>query len=107
VVLIGTLLPLIRSAIDGVADLGRRALLQTSTFTALVAPALIALPAGALLAWKRGDLGSALRRLWIAGLAASVAIPGHLRAGHAAQSGSRLWYRPRSLGDRRRLGGGG
>ena len=72
VVLIGTLLPLIRSAIDGV-PISVGAPYYNLTFTALIAPALIALPAGALLAWKRGDLLIALRRLWIAALAAAVA----------------------------------
>ncbi|HLY80788.1 MAG TPA: heme lyase CcmF/NrfE family subunit, partial [Caulobacteraceae bacterium] len=73
VVLIGTLLPLIRSAIDG-TPISVGAPYYNLTFTALVAPALIALPAGALLAWKRGDLPVALRRLWIAALAAAVAV---------------------------------
>ncbi|HXQ15726.1 MAG TPA: heme lyase CcmF/NrfE family subunit [Caulobacteraceae bacterium] len=73
VVLIGTLLPLIRSAIDG-TPISVGAPYFNTTFGALVSPALIALPAGALLAWKRGDLPAALRRLWIAGLAAAVAI---------------------------------
>jgi len=71
VVLIGTLLPLIRSAIDG-TPISVGAPYYNLTFTALIAPALIALPAGALLAWKRGDLRAALRRLWIAALAAVV-----------------------------------
>ncbi|HZZ87659.1 MAG TPA: heme lyase CcmF/NrfE family subunit, partial [Caulobacteraceae bacterium] len=73
VVLIGTLLPLIRSAIDG-TPISVGAPYYNLAFTALVAPALIALPAGALLAWKRADLAAALKRLWIAGLAAAVAI---------------------------------
>jgi cytochrome c-type biogenesis protein CcmF len=34
---------------------------------------LLALPAGPLLAWKRGDLAGALRRLWLAGLVALAA----------------------------------
>jgi cytochrome c-type biogenesis protein CcmF len=72
VVLIGTLLPLIRSAIDGV-PISVGAPYFNLTFTALIAPALIALPVGPLLAWKRGDLPSALRRLWLAALVALAA----------------------------------
>jgi cytochrome c-type biogenesis protein CcmF len=70
-VLIGTLLPLIRSAIDG-TPISVGAPYFNVTFTALVAPALIALPVGPLLAWKRGDLAGALRRLWAAALVAVV-----------------------------------
>jgi cytochrome c-type biogenesis protein CcmF len=72
VVLIGTLLPLIRAAIDG-TPISVGPPYFNLTFTALLAPALIVLPAGPLLAWKRGDLPAALRRLWIAALAALAA----------------------------------
>jgi cytochrome c-type biogenesis protein CcmF len=72
VVLIGTLLPLIRAAIDG-TPISVGAPYFNLTFTALVAPALIALPAGPLLAWKRGDLPGAIRRLWLAALVALAA----------------------------------
>jgi cytochrome c-type biogenesis protein CcmF len=72
VVLIGTLLPLIRSAIDG-TPISVGAPYFNLTFTALVAPALIVLPAGPLLAWKRGDLAGALRALWLAALIALAA----------------------------------
>ncbi|MFI4935921.1 MAG: heme lyase CcmF/NrfE family subunit [Caulobacterales bacterium] len=71
-VLIGTLLPLIREAIDGV-PISVGAPYFNLTFTALVVPALIVLPAGPLLAWKRADLMGALQRLWIAGLVAAAA----------------------------------
>jgi cytochrome c-type biogenesis protein CcmF len=71
-VLIGTLLPLIRAAIDG-TPISVGAPYFNLTFTALVAPALIALPAGPLMAWKRGDLRGALQRLWIAALIAVAA----------------------------------
>ncbi|HEY1751328.1 MAG TPA: heme lyase CcmF/NrfE family subunit [Caulobacteraceae bacterium] len=72
VVLIGTLLPLIRAAIDG-TPISVGAPYFNLTFTALLAPALIALPAGPLLAWKRGDLPAALRRLWLAAVIALAA----------------------------------
>jgi cytochrome c-type biogenesis protein CcmF len=64
-VLIGTLLPLIRSAIDG-TPISVGAPYFNLTFGALTAPALAVLPAGSLLAWKRGDLLGALQRLWAA-----------------------------------------
>jgi cytochrome c-type biogenesis protein CcmF len=72
VVLIGTLLPLIRSAIDG-TPISVGAPYFNLTFGALLAPALLALPVGPLLAWKRGDLAGALQRLWLAGLVALAA----------------------------------
>jgi cytochrome c-type biogenesis protein CcmF len=72
VVLIGTLLPLIRAAIDG-TPISVGPPYFNLTFTALVAPALIVLPAGPLLAWKRGDLVGALQRLWVAALIAAAA----------------------------------
>jgi cytochrome c-type biogenesis protein CcmF len=72
VVLIGTLLPLIRSAIDG-APISVGAPYFNLTFGALAAPLLLVLPAGPLLAWKRGDLAGALRRLWLAALVALAA----------------------------------
>jgi cytochrome c-type biogenesis protein CcmF len=69
VVLIGTLLPLIRSAIDG-TPISVGAPYYNLTFSALMLPALVALPGGPLLAWKRGDLKTALQRLLLAGAAA-------------------------------------
>jgi len=41
-----------------------------ATFVPLMVPTILALGVGPLLAWKRGDLGAALGRLWIAALAA-------------------------------------
>ncbi|HEY2707655.1 MAG TPA: heme lyase CcmF/NrfE family subunit [Caulobacteraceae bacterium] len=71
VVLIGTLLPLIRLAIDG-TPISVGAPYFNLTFGALMAPALIAMPVGPLLAWKRGDLTGALKGLWIAAAVAAV-----------------------------------
>ena len=71
-VLIGTLLPLIRSAIDG-TPISVGAPYFNLTFGALTAPALILLPIGPLLAWKRGDFAGVARRLWTAALAALTA----------------------------------
>ncbi|HUZ11574.1 MAG TPA: heme lyase CcmF/NrfE family subunit [Caulobacteraceae bacterium] len=71
-VLIGTLLPLIRQAIDGV-PISVGAPYFNLAFTALVAPALILLPVGPLIAWKRGDFAGAAVRLWGAALAAGAA----------------------------------
>src|SRR5579863_1635468 len=86
VVLVGTLLPLIRSAIDG-TPISVGPPYFNLTFTALVAPALLVLPAGPLLAWKRGDLFGALSRLRLVAL---VAMGGGLAVMALAQPRSVL-----------------
>ncbi len=44
------------------------------TFGPIILPLLLLVPVGPMLAWKRGNIGAALRRLWIAlGIAAAVA----------------------------------
>jgi cytochrome c-type biogenesis protein CcmF len=71
-VLLGTLYPLIREAIDGEAvSVGPP--FFNLTFTPLLVLAMAILPAGPLLAWKRGDASAVARRLWIALAAAAVA----------------------------------
>ena len=95
-VLAGTLLPLIREAIDGV-PISVGAPYFNVTFTALLAPALILLPAGPLLAWKRADALGALQRLWAAALIAlagallSLALVSPRSALAAAGVGLGLW----------------
>jgi len=70
-VLLGTLYPLIREAIDGEAvSVGPP--FFNLTFTPVMLLALAILPAGPLLAWKRGDAGAVMRRLWVALAAAAV-----------------------------------
>ncbi|MBO9709135.1 MAG: heme lyase CcmF/NrfE family subunit [Caulobacter sp.] len=65
VVLMGTLFPLIREAMDGEAvSVGPP--FFNMTFTPLMVLALAILPAGPLLAWKRGDARLVVRRLWLA-----------------------------------------
>jgi cytochrome c-type biogenesis protein CcmF len=71
-VLIGTLYPLAGEA------LFRQALSVgppyfNLTFTPLMAIVLVALPLAPFLSWKRGDLGGALQRLWVAGALAAGA----------------------------------
>jgi cytochrome c-type biogenesis protein CcmF len=44
-----------------------------AVFIPLMAPLIVALAIGPLLPWKRGDLGAALKRLWLAAAAAIVA----------------------------------
>ena len=71
-VLLGTLYPLIREAMTGEAiSVGPPYF--NLTFTPLMAVLLILLPAGPLLAWKRGDARGVVQRLWIAVLAAGAA----------------------------------
>jgi cytochrome c-type biogenesis protein CcmF len=68
-VLLGTLYPLIREALTGEAiSVGPPYF--SLTFTPLMAALLILLPAGPLLAWKRGDAAGAGQRLWAAALLA-------------------------------------
>jgi cytochrome c-type biogenesis protein CcmF len=68
-VLLGTLYPLIREAVTGEAiSVGPPYF--NLTFVPLMFLLILVLPAGPLLAWKRGDAKGALRRLWSAGLAA-------------------------------------
>jgi len=69
-VLLGTLYPLIREAIGGQAiSVGPPYF--NLTFTPLMAALLVLLPAGPLLAWKRGDAAGVAQRL---GLAALIAL---------------------------------
>ncbi|HEY3695569.1 heme lyase CcmF/NrfE family subunit [Phenylobacterium sp.] len=71
-VLLGTLYPLIREAIGGEAiSVGPPYF--TLTFVPLMATLAILLPAGPLLAWKRGDAAGVAQRLWIAVLIAVAA----------------------------------
>ena len=70
-VLLGTLFPLIREAMTGEAiSVGPPYF--NLTFVPLMAALAILLPAGPLLAWKRGDAQGVLQRLWAAALAAGV-----------------------------------
>ena len=68
-VLIGTLYPLALEAVTG-AKISVGAPYFDMTFVPLMLPLLIALPFGALLAWKRGDLRAAAQRLAAAFFAA-------------------------------------
>jgi len=64
-VLLGTLYPLIREAMTGEAiSVGPPYF--NLTFTPLMVCLLLLLPAGPLLAWKRGDARGVAQRLWIA-----------------------------------------
>ena len=68
-VLLGTLFPLIREAATGEAiSVGPPYF--NLTFAPLMATLAIILPAGPLLAWKRGDLRGVGQRLWVAALLA-------------------------------------
>jgi cytochrome c-type biogenesis protein CcmF len=63
-VLVGTLFPLIREAMDGEA-VSVGAPFFNLTFAPLMVLAFAILPAGPLLAWKRGDARLIVRRLWL------------------------------------------
>ena len=66
-VLLGTLYPLIHEAFGG-GPLSVGPPYFNLTFAPLMALALLILPAGPLLAWKRGDALGAAQRLWVVGL---------------------------------------
>jgi cytochrome c-type biogenesis protein CcmF len=71
-VLLGTLYPLIREAMTGEAiSVGPPYF--NLTFTPLMVALLVLLPAGPLLAWKRGDARGVVQRLWVALLIAAGA----------------------------------
>jgi cytochrome c-type biogenesis protein CcmF len=71
VVLVGTLFPLIREAVDGEAvSVGPP--FFNMTFVPLMVLAMAILPAGPLLAWKRGDARLVVRRLWLALACAAI-----------------------------------
>jgi len=69
-VLLGTLYPLILEGVTG-ATISVGPPYFNAVFNPLMIVACLILPAGPLLAWKRGDLKGALQRLW---LAAALAI---------------------------------
>ncbi|WP_091741816.1 heme lyase CcmF/NrfE family subunit [Phenylobacterium immobile] len=70
-VLLGTLYPLIREAATGEAiSVGPPYF--NLTFAPLMAALLVLVPAGPLLAWKRGDLRGVVQRLWAAILIAAA-----------------------------------
>jgi cytochrome c-type biogenesis protein CcmF len=72
-VLIGTLYPLLIEALTGqLISVGPP--FFDITFAPLMAVVLLALPVAPLLAWRRGDVRTALRLLWPAGLAAGAAF---------------------------------
>jgi cytochrome c-type biogenesis protein CcmF len=71
-VLLGTLYPLIREAMTGEAiSVGPPYF--NLTFTPLMVALLVLVPAGPLLAWKRGDARGLIQRLWVALLIAAGA----------------------------------
>jgi cytochrome c-type biogenesis protein CcmF len=72
-VLIGTLYPLLVEAVAGQLISVGPAFFNL-TFAPLMAVMLIAAPIAPLVAWRRGDVGGALRALWPAGLAAGAAF---------------------------------
>jgi cytochrome c-type biogenesis protein CcmF len=73
-VLVGTLYPLVIEAITG-DKISVGGPFFDLTFVPLMVPLLLAVPVGPLLAWKRGDLAGAMRRLYfVAGAALACAV---------------------------------
>jgi cytochrome c-type biogenesis protein CcmF len=74
-VFLGTLYPLFLDAVSGTkVSVGPP--FFNATFVPLMVPLVIAVAAGPLLAWKRGTLGSAASRLWVALIASVVTLAG-------------------------------
>jgi cytochrome c-type biogenesis protein CcmF len=82
-VLLGTLAPLIADALH-LGKLSVGAPWFNLVVPLLLAPMLLLMPIGPLLAWKRGDLREALRRARFAGVVAIVTILATLAITHAA-----------------------
>ncbi len=72
-VLLGTLYPLLLEAIDG-SKISVGPPYFNATFAPLMVPLLLAIPVGAMLAWKRGDLPGVLGRLKAAWLASGLIV---------------------------------
>ena len=71
-VFLGTLYPLFLDAVNG-PKISVGAPFFNRTFVPLMVPVLVAMAVGPMLAWKRGDLGAALQRLYFA-FGASVVL---------------------------------
>ncbi|GBD42333.1 Cytochrome c-type biogenesis protein CcmF [bacterium HR39] len=71
-VFIGTLYPLGLEAVTG-EKISVGPPYFNATFVPIMVPLLLAVPVGAMLAWKRGDLPGVLQRLWLAAVLALVA----------------------------------
>ena len=68
-VFLGTLYPLFLDSLTG-QKISVGPPYFNATFGPIMVPVLAAMAVGPLLPWKRGDLGAALQRLWLAALAA-------------------------------------
>jgi cytochrome c-type biogenesis protein CcmF len=71
-VLLGTLYPLMLEAVDG-GKVSVGPPFFNAVFVPLAVPLVLAMTVGALLPWKRGELGAALQRLWVAAVVAVAA----------------------------------
>lgn len=87
-VLTGTLYPLVLETLTG-EKISVGAPFFNLTFGLLMAPLLLIVPFGPLLAWKRGDLGGALQRLYAA---AGVALLAGLALYYAEHGGPVLAF---------------
>ncbi|MEM1286862.1 MAG: heme lyase CcmF/NrfE family subunit [Pseudomonadota bacterium] len=72
-ILLGTLYPLLLEALTG-DKISVGPPYFNATFAPLMIPLLIAMPLGPLLAWKRGDLVTALHRVWWAAAVSLVVL---------------------------------
>jgi cytochrome c-type biogenesis protein CcmF len=78
-VLLGTLYPLFLDAVGG-DKISVGPPFYHRSFVPLMVPAIIAMAAGPMLSWKRGDLAGVLQRLWLAFAVSAVVTVGLLVA---------------------------
>jgi len=90
-VLLGTLYPLILESING-NKISVGPPFFNATFIPLMVPLLVALPIGAMLAWKRGDLATVFRRLSVAVVATVAVMIGALAWVDLSSAGSVLGF---------------
>jgi cytochrome c-type biogenesis protein CcmF len=74
-VAIGTLYPIFADLVLG-ARITVGPAFFNATFLPMMAPLVLALPVGAMLAWKRADVAGALQRLWVAAAFAGLVLVG-------------------------------
>jgi len=85
-VLLGTMYPMVLEAITG-EKVSVGPPYFNATFVPLMLPMLAIMAVGPMLAWRRGEVGRALKDLWLAGIAAAAVVAVSLWIGGAGVAG--------------------